>query len=106
MPQEVIWESKAPHRDAYRRLSSSTSLAKAGGTFALGDFAYGGKRMPLFTNVRLIQPLQTEGESLPSGAIGTIVECLNGGVAYIVEFSHPHHAVVTVYDRTLVAKGK
>ncbi|WP_238179663.1 DUF4926 domain-containing protein [Methylobacterium dankookense] len=33
---------------------------------------------------------------MPAGATGTIVEVLGGGDAYIVEFLHPAHAVLTL----------
>jgi hypothetical protein len=58
----------------------------------------------IFASVQLVRPLHVEGESLPGGASGTIVEVLDDGRAYIVEFFDPHHCVVTVSDASLVAE--
>jgi hypothetical protein len=79
--------------------------AKAGGARSAHDFSFGSKRLPLFTDVVLIGPLHAEGESLPAGASGTVVEVLRGGAAYIVEFFRPRHCVVTVHDHALARHG-
>lgn len=56
---------------------------------------------PLFTDAHLINPLTAEGEHLPRGASGVIVEILGAGESYIVEFFEPRHCVVTVHDGDL-----
>lgn len=91
----------AQTRSTAKSLPISVSLAKAGGTPSAGDFSFGSKRLPLFSGVKLVRPWRAEGESLPVGALGTIVESLNRGDAYIVEFFQPRHCVVTVYDDAL-----
>ena len=60
-------------------------------------------RFPLFADVRIIRRLQVEGEDLPAGAAGTVVEILGDGTAYVVEFFDPIHAVVTAHDLMLAA---
>jgi hypothetical protein len=61
--------------------------------------------MPLFASVRLVQPLRAEGEALPAGSSGTIVEVLSEGEAYIVEFFRPRHCVATVCGRSLTLEN-
>lgn len=106
MTFETIWENRIPNKHLINKALTYKSLAKAGGSYDLLDFAYGSKRLSLFSNVRLIRELHAEGEILKQGASGTIVERLEGGNAYIVEFFQPRHCVVTVYDFALVAEGK
>ena len=88
----------------------STAPAHLSSSFAGGNSWSSARRrtpdsLPLFAAARLIVPWQAEGESLPAGASGTIVEQLDGGRAYIVEFFRPRHCVVTVDDDALVADG-
>ena len=73
----------------------------AGGMSSVRDFRRSTKKLSLLSNIRLISPIFSDGESLPSGAIGTVVEVLAEGSAYIIEFEEPHHCVVTVYDSFL-----
>jgi hypothetical protein len=63
-------------------------------------------RFAEFANVVLVAPLNTEGESLPVGAAGTIVEVFDDGRAYAVEFFEPRHCVVTVFDNQLAAQTR
>ena len=73
----------------------------AGGMSSVRDFRRNTKKLPLLSNIRLISPISSDGESLPSGAVGTVVELLAEGSAYIIEFDEPRHCVVTVYDSFL-----
>jgi len=78
-------------------------LDAIGGDNSAGVAILSGNRppLPLLSRVRLAHNLNTEGLNLPLGSMGTIVETLDPGIAYIVEFFQPHHCVATVYDRSL-----
>jgi hypothetical protein len=97
----VTWAAPTRGGGAAKSLPIHVSLMKAGGTPSARDVFIGSKQLPLFSGVKLVRPWRAEGESLPVGALGTIVESLNKGDAYIVEFFRPRHCVVTVYDHAL-----
>ena len=69
------------------------------------DVARDPASFPLFANVALAAELSAEGERMPSGARGTIVDVLGGGAAYAVEFFIPQHCVLTVPAGALVPDG-
>lgn len=53
--------------------------------------------------VALTHAIEFEGQSLPEGALGTVVAAYGDGVGYEVEFEHPFHAVVTLQAGDLTA---
>ena len=58
----------------------------------------------LFSTVALLTDQTSwEGESVPAGASGTVVEVLTSGEAYIVDVVEPFDAVVTVRGHELEA---
>ena len=77
------------------------SSVVVGGRWLKSSFRFAGKRLPLFANVWLVRAIEVEGQSLPSGASGTIVEELPGEAAYIVEIFEPYHCIVTIHDDAL-----
>jgi hypothetical protein len=82
-------------------------LTKLEATAAEGvsrDAAPGSKVLPLFASVRLVRTVRADGDAMPTGAMGTIVERLGGGEAYIVEFFEPRHSVMTVHSQALSAE--
>ena len=104
MTHVLTWGTGTRSGVAARRLPVETFSATVGSVRSAYDFPFGGKRLPLFTSVRLVRPLRAEGEALPVDASGTVVEVLDGGRAYVVEFFRPHHCVMTVYDRDLAVQ--
>jgi hypothetical protein len=58
-------------------------------------------RIVPFGDVVLRESLSVEGENVPQGATGTVVEMLPDGIGCIVEFFEPRHCVVTVDRRRL-----
>jgi hypothetical protein len=101
MTTASVWGSRTPGGGAARSLPVRVFPARPGGARSARDLLFASKRLPLFSNVQLVRPWHAEGESLPSGASGTVVEVLDEGRAYIVEFFDPHHCVVTVHDHAL-----
>lgn len=93
------WRSGAGAFAGTRRLALASW---AGGGLAAQDGAVPKPRLPLFTNVRLLRWVEADGEKMPEGASGTIVHSLAGGAAYVVEFFHPRHCVMTVRSTALV----
>ena len=53
--------------------------------------------------VALTRAVEVEGQSLPEGALGTVVAAHGDGVGYEVEFERPFHAVVMLQARDLTA---
>ncbi len=53
--------------------------------------------------VALTRAVDVEGQSLPEGALGTVVAAHGDGVGYEVEFERPFHAVVTLQAGDLTA---
>ena len=53
--------------------------------------------------VALTRAVEVEGQSLPEGALGTVVAAYGDGVGYEVEFERPFHAVVTLQAGDLTA---
>jgi hypothetical protein len=49
------------------------------------------------------KPVETKQGTLPSGSSGTVVHVFNDGLAYIVEFPEPFHAVATVEADAIAA---
>lgn len=106
MTPASTWSARTRIGGAATSLPVHVFLTKAGGALSTSDLSFGSKRLPLFSGVRLVRPWRAEGESLPIGASGAIVESLNGGSAYIVEFFRPRHCVVTVYDYALALENE
>lgn len=65
------------------------------GVVPKGSAGTEGRIVP-FVEVVLTTPVRDEGEDVPRGATGTVVEMLPGDRACIVEFFEPRHCVVTV----------
>ena len=62
------------------------------------------RTLPLLGRAKLrAETRLRDGTSLPDGSIGTIVEVLGGGAAYIVEFVQPKPAVATLRAEELLA---
>ena len=85
----------------------------------IGDFHHGvvpqAHRLPLarkraaepgfaeLSVVALTRAVEVEGQSLPEGALETVVAAYGDGVGYEVEFERPFHAVVTLQVGDLTA---
>lgn len=105
MTPVTTWGAQTPSGGSAGNLPFHMFPAKAGGARSERSFSFASKRLPLFADVKLVRPWRAEGESLPSGASGTIVEVFDGGNAYIIEFFEPHHCVMTVYDHALTPES-
>ena len=105
MTLPITWGARFPGGGAAKPLLARAFPARAGGLRSAHDFSFGSKRLPLFSDVMLIGPVRAEDEDLPAGATGTIVEALDDGAAYIVEFFRPRHCVATIHDHALERRG-
>jgi hypothetical protein len=61
------------------------------------------KRFAELSVVALTHAVEIEGQSLPEGALGTVVAAYRDGTGYEVEFERPFHAVVTLEAGDLTA---
>jgi hypothetical protein len=52
--------------------------------------------LSLFATVKLREGLAAEGVAMPATAAGTVIDVLDDGKAYVVEFFKPWHGVMTV----------
>ena len=102
----MTWSTPTPSGRAGGYLTIHRFQRQAGGTSSSHEFSPGSKQLPLFSNVRLTRSLRADGESLPLGATGTIVERLDGGTAYVVEFFHTRHCVVTGHGYALATEDR
>jgi hypothetical protein len=98
----TVWASRQGLGSAAGGRRPQIFTSAGGSPTSSAPFRTASKQLPLFAPVRLVQSLAAEDERLPPGSIGTIVEILGWGRAYVVEFFHPRYAVVTVHDGALV----
>jgi Domain of unknown function (DUF4926) len=51
--------------------------------------------LPEHSRVRALRDIRDGDESIPAGAVGTIVHVIKDGVGYDVEFTSPKHVVIS-----------
>lgn len=61
------------------------------------------RRFDELSVVALTHAVEVDGQSLPTGTLGTVVAAYRDGVGYEVEFEQPFHAVVTLDSSDLTA---